>query len=335
MDTSSLPLAHAVREVLWLGWSGVDLFFALSGFLITGILLDSRHSERYFGTFYVRRALRIFPLYFAFLAVMLGLLHHWLWRHRYPGISVWWYFVYLQNWKPNHTAGDLHVDHTWSLAIEEQFYFLWPLVVWRSSRRLLAALTLAFAVIAVLLRCFVAPRFGPEAAYRGSLTRMDGLALGAFMAVAVRTPRLASRVRAALPYGIAISSVALASAFYVQGSFRWDRPVQIWGVSSMAILFSLLVFWCADSKPAVMRCRLLGSFAAYAYGIYVLHSPVNQILLQSLDGFWRRFSPPAAFALQCCYVVSMTAVCWSMGWVSWRYFEGPVNRLKNHFPYTQ
>jgi peptidoglycan/LPS O-acetylase OafA/YrhL len=135
LGSSSSPFAHKLQNVLWLGWAGVDLFFALSGFLITGILLDSLDSTSYFRTFYIRRALRIFPLYSAFLAVTLGLMHHILWRHKYPGIVTWWYLTYLQNWKPNHTAGDLHVDHLWSLAVEEQFYMAWPLLIWITPRK--------------------------------------------------------------------------------------------------------------------------------------------------------------------------------------------------------
>jgi peptidoglycan/LPS O-acetylase OafA/YrhL len=333
MVTCPLPAAQSLQKVLWIGWCGVDLFFALSGFLITGILLDSAGSKHYFRTFYIRRALRIFPLYFAFLAIMLGLLHHVLWRHKYPGITTWWYLVYLQNWKPNHTAGDLHVDHLWSLAIEEQFYMVWPLIVWLFPRRWIAPLTLAIAAVAVFLRCAVMPRFGYDFMYRGTLTRMDGLALGAFIAVAVRTPGIAGLLRRLLPFGILVSAAVLASAFVVQGNFQWDRPMQVYGTSAMAVLFALLVFWCVDLRPRLMRSRLLQSFARYAYAIYVFHSPLNQIVSPQLERLWQIPAPAFGFVLRCFYIVAMTGLSWSLAWLSWRYFEGPINRLKRYIPY--
>ena len=332
MSSSADPLARQIQNSLWIGWCGVDLFFALSGFLITGILLDTQDSPSYFRTFYIRRGLRIFPLYFAFLAVMLGLLHHIVWRHRFPGITTWWYLVYLQNWKPNHTAGDLHVDHLWSLAVEEQFYLVWPLLIWL-SRKYAALLTLLVAIAAVSLRVFFAGSFSYEGMYRGTLTRMDPLALGAFMAVGIRTPKIRAALRAILPYGIPAAAATAAGAFLVQGNFRWDRPVQVYGAFALAVLFSLLVFWCADLRPRVMRNAFLASFAQYAYAIYVFHSPLNQLLLPALEPFWRTLPSRFDLSLRIMYMVVMTGVSWCLASLSWRYFEGPINNLKTRFRY--
>jgi hypothetical protein len=133
--TQEIPLP--ILRVLDLGWSGVDLFFVLSGFLITGILLDSRESHGYFRTFYARRVLRIFPLFFAYLFLVLVVFRYaWIWysgRDLWSATNPWWYFSYLLNWKPDHGYNDLYLGHLWSLAIEEQFYLVWPLVVWLLS----------------------------------------------------------------------------------------------------------------------------------------------------------------------------------------------------------
>lgn len=332
MGSCQLPLAHSFQNIVWIGWCGVDLFFALSGFLITGILLDTRHSATYFRTFYVRRALRIFPLYFAFLAIMLGLVHHLLWRHRYPGITTWWYLVYLQNWKPNHTAGDLHVDHLWSLAIEEQFYMVWPLFLWLTPRKWIAPLTLLIGATAMVLRWYIAPG---EFMYRGTLTRMDGLALGALVAIVVRTPSLRRALRRGFPFALAISAGSAFTAFAAEGNFRWDRPVQIYGATGLASLFALLVFWCVEFRPSSLRNKFLRSFAKYAYAIYVFHSPLNQILSEKLEPLWPKFSPLMDFGLRCLYIPVMIAVSWCLGWLSWQYVEGPMNRLKRSFPYLE
>src|SRR5262245_13745 len=134
-----------VSATLTLGWVGVELFFVLSGFLITGILLDSRGAPHYFRNFYIRRTLRIFPLYYGFLALWLGVLPLF---YKWPNdvlkvvsipVSPVWSWAYLTNivqalhddWR----AGPPYTTHFWSLAIEEQFYLVWPTVVFLFSRR--------------------------------------------------------------------------------------------------------------------------------------------------------------------------------------------------------
>src|SRR4029450_1185274 len=145
----TIPLESGIRSVLEFGWCGVDLFFALSGFLITGILIDAKGQESYFPRFYWRRLVRIFPLYYVFLAAVFVLLPF------FPGIGVttaqvapWWYLTYLQNWKPNRGASDPFLGHTWSLAVEEQFYGVWPLIVRFSSTKVLTWVCVAGALAA-------------------------------------------------------------------------------------------------------------------------------------------------------------------------------------------
>lgn len=125
---------HAFRTLFDFGGSGVDLFFVLSGFLITGILLNSRHSDNYFSRFYMRRILRIFPLYcFSVLVVWLFVI-----PAEHPGVTadlrnkLIWNLGYVQNWRLDCVP---HLGHYWSLAIEEQFYLIWPFVVWRFERQ--------------------------------------------------------------------------------------------------------------------------------------------------------------------------------------------------------
>src|SRR5687767_2907742 len=136
-----------IASVLFFGWAGVDLFFVLSGFLITGILLDTRDSKRYFSTFYARRTLRIFPLYYLVLLLAFVVLP------KFPALHPvllgqvgpvdlppqWPYWLYLTNFSIA-DGGWVHgwVDVAWSLAIEEQFYLVWPLMIWLCPPRLVA-----------------------------------------------------------------------------------------------------------------------------------------------------------------------------------------------------
>jgi peptidoglycan/LPS O-acetylase OafA/YrhL len=129
--------------------------------LITGILLDSLTASNFFRIFYIRRSLRIAPLHFAFLTVVFSVLL--ISRHARPEGSLWWYWLYAANWKPNHTHGDPFVSHLWSLAIEEQFYLMWALIQ-KLSPSLVAILayvaamfTLSYALAWLSFRFFETP----------------------------------------------------------------------------------------------------------------------------------------------------------------------------------
>lgn len=170
------------------GWIGVDLFFVLSGFLITGILLETKNREAYFKNFYMRRVLRIFPLYYLGLIFFFFLLPHFsLWAkesfvngfHEFP-----WFLTYLMNYRSEITVP---LGHFWSLCIEEQFYFFWPLMVWLLRRRHLMVLCIAAVVLIPILRFLLwNAGFGIEAISRYSITRIDSLLMGAFLALSAR-----------------------------------------------------------------------------------------------------------------------------------------------------
>ncbi|MBI5083418.1 MAG: acyltransferase, partial [Acidobacteria bacterium] len=135
-------LTHPLKGILGLGWTGVQLFFVLSGFLITGILLDTRSCSNYFSSFWMRRTLRIFPLYFLALSVFLVAAPAVLPVPKEalpPAADQVYYWTYLNNWIPMGEEGRLvHVlGHFWSLAVEEQFYLVWPVVVWLVPPRML------------------------------------------------------------------------------------------------------------------------------------------------------------------------------------------------------
>src|SRR5579885_2114919 len=174
-----------------LAWSGVDCFFVLSGFLIGGILLDARGSPTYFRTFYLRRFCRILPLYL----VILGLFGLAVWSGAFAGkvlvedpCPAWSYLSFTQNlWVAftGHATAN-GISHSWSLAIEEQFYLTLPLLIWLLPRRGLVVVLALLVVLAPVLRIVVAPRF-EEGASHLSFCRMDSLCLGVLGAVLVRS----------------------------------------------------------------------------------------------------------------------------------------------------
>src|ERR1700722_17626132 len=196
VSLSILGFASPVLGFFRFGWCGVDVFFALSGFLITGILLDTKSSSGYFRNFYVRRVLRIFPLYYGSLLVVFLL------RFALPDAGIWgshdglvspgsmlWPLLYLQNF-----AIALHgpsltgvTTHYWSLAVEEHFYLAWPLLVWLATRRQIMLLALVTVICSIVARTLLYWHGADlDAIFGLTPLRMDGLAIGALASIAIR-----------------------------------------------------------------------------------------------------------------------------------------------------
>src|SRR5690606_28281082 len=192
--TLFVPMDGAERFLNgWLqtGWIGVDLFFVLSGFLITGILMDTRDDPHHFRNFYARRTLRIFPLYYAYLVLLflvLPALHEgYAMEHATDDRRIWLWtymgnFLMARGWE----AMPSHTTHLWSLAVEEQFYLVWPLLVFAVRRRWLMALCGLTFLGAILTRAYLATQGAAAAAYVLTPARMDTLAAGALVAVVLR-----------------------------------------------------------------------------------------------------------------------------------------------------
>ena len=178
------------------GWVGVDLFFVLSGFLITGILADAKGGRHYFRNFYIRRSLRVFPLYYGVLlvcCVILPLLgvgtiesgkQGWLWGY---GVSLFPMFSGAEFRLGNDM--NLLFTHFWTLAVEEHFYLVWPLLVCFMGRQTLMRLCVGLGVLAFVARC-VCVKLGASTPvmYEVTFLRMDGMLAGAWAALAIRGP---------------------------------------------------------------------------------------------------------------------------------------------------
>lgn len=208
--SSSLHLGILAKN----GWMGVDLFFVLSGFLISGILLDTKTSEGYFRNFYARRCLRIWPLYYSallFMFVVVPLLRpsetHTIFEAR---SAPWWsYPVFLQNFLvpvPTMATGLLGV--TWSLAVEEQFYLVWPLVVRFTEGVQLRNIAIAVICVSPLLRYFLYQHH--VNIYSNTFCRLDGLMAGALLAILIRSGDFAPSRLVAPAWIALVVSVPLA-----------------------------------------------------------------------------------------------------------------------------
>jgi peptidoglycan/LPS O-acetylase OafA/YrhL len=298
-----------VSALTGFGWAGVDLFFVLSGFLITGILLDSRGSRNYFASFYARRALRIFPIYYLFLVAWFGVAPLVSAQAAHDRAHGLWYWLYIQNWSPG-TAHEVNwLSHTWSLAIEEQFYLLWPIVVFRAGPAVLAVVALLLSVLALLFRLWLVHMSSLpwEMAYRLTPSRLDALALGAFVASAMRMPALQSALRRGLTLGGFVTGSAVLLLSTANGGWHISHPVTATvGHTVLACGFALMIFAVADTTGSsgllqrVLRAPSLRFLGRYSYAIYLFHWPIAATLID----------PPRVLSVQLGFVRPSSLVGW-------------------------
>ncbi len=319
-----------VRQAAVLGQTGVDLFFVLSGFLITRILIAEREADNYFPTFYARRVLRIFPLYYLSLVIYLWVVPAVFGRDApWSEGSAFWVWAYLKNVPITFTVLQPSAGPGlfWSLAVEEHFYLAWPLLVYASSRRTFLYVILVTIGGAAVLRYFFIEA-GIKAFYF-TLTRMDALAFGALLVYATFLPAAAQAAlgrafRVAVPL-VAMALVALSLAY------SGDRNpwIQVVKLSLFPAFYSAVLGWLMFDSRALPAVRFLSgrglvAMGAIAYGLYVFHPLCYWLVGKLVD--------PASFWLDAFLCFGLTALTAAL---SYRYFERPILRLNRFFNYRR
>jgi peptidoglycan/LPS O-acetylase OafA/YrhL len=321
----------------------------LSGFLITGILLDTRDSPKFFQRFYVRRLLRIFPLYYAVIAFLLAVapLAHLVSPQDANLLSEYqgWYWAYLVNLlhaiHPELTI-DRFTGHFWSLAVEEQFYLLWPMLVWFLGRTWLLRVTIGAIAAAFVLRVsLVSLHVRTDWVYTMLPARVDSLAMGALLAIALRDPARVPLVRRWLPR-IALGSLAVIVAIVAVNRPHmfpfWSTNVQMFGFSAVGGLAFAAVGWLvlAPAEAAARRfCELpaMNRIGRYSYAMYVVHLPImvwsNDYLLDHGVSAARLTAPLGRVV----FLLATTVLSVLVAQLSWVALERPFLRLKRYFPY--
>ena len=333
------------------GLLGVDLFFVLSGFLITGILYDAQSKPHYFRNFYMRRLLRIFPLYYGVLALVFFvgplipllrgptldyLLDRQAWAWLY-GVNI--YLARHEEWSFS------YLNHFWSLSVEEHFYLFWPLVVFLLARRprVLIAVSLAISLGAVFAR-MMGLLIGVNWWATVVLTpfKLDGLALGALLAVMVRQPGGPDWLVRVLPRLVAVAGGLLALTFVWTLLVSHRGPELVASVRAplfQTLLACLLVWALIVPKQSVtsrfFRNRCMIFLGTYSYGLYVYHHFISYYLVThrtELELAHWLGSHGAAVALQAVLGASVSVAA---AYLSYELFEKRFLRLKGLFQPTK
>lgn len=304
------------------GQTGVDLFFVLSGFLISRILLATKDRPAYFSSFYIRRSLRIFPLYF------LGLLLYFfvvmpLLQQPIPSFKLqWWYWVYLEDVGIAFECVDIAGPaHFWTLAVEEHFYLVWPLVIYLVPKHRLALACYVTIAIALFSRALmVSQGFNYMLSYF-TPCRLDALAIGALLAVWESEGRLAVMTKYLFLVCAALVLVMAGISLMFSHQFRIDAEIVKY------LIYGLVYGWVVGvirnyqslSIP-VLSSPFMRWTGKISYGLYVYHHMVIELMVARLDK--TQFSKPILFAI--CIGAS-----YLLAWVSYRYFESWFLQLKD------
>jgi len=308
------------KPSLW-GWAGVNLFFVLSGFLITSILLESRNQPHYFRNFYARRALRIWPIYVLVLIVC------YLNAPWFIGLPVleafrtapWWaYILFLQNLF--HIALPPAIGPTWSLAIEEQYYFLWaPLVRILRAPWTLAALLISFLIAAPIFRLTRHPWITPT----HTLTHIDGIAMGSLLALGLYTLPLSRRT------WLTIGLIAIPVGFICAGTIAGGTAYLDSALTTLfagAVLASIASTGSRGPIHAILSRGPLAYYGKISYGLYMTHI-ATFVYFGWVDARLNPYGIPGNLAVVAFRIVATTLVATAL----WYAFESRILRLKRHF----
>ncbi len=336
-----------------IGWTGVDLFFVLSGFLITRILLSTKHSTHYFKSFYIRRALRILPIYylavFLFFDCLLPLTHMTsppllasvLGPNPPGGLEQLWYWFHVSNWQSAWGPYAYSpIGHFWSLAIEEQFYFVWPLVVLLCSESSLMSVCTVLIFVSAGLRYL--PVFQAiqvthtEYIYRLTPFRVEPLLFGAILAIAEAKRLLRDTARLWGPLLFTIGCIGVAGAVFLAKSARNNSvPMSTFGFSAISITcFSVVLYGIRNTGSArlgsrILRSSLLTQCGKYSYAMYIFNTPLHYLVSRTLF----RFVPYSDGAVASTFSVLLgIGLSYAAARCSWVLIEQRFLRLKDRFP---
>lgn len=306
-----------------IGLVGVDLFFVLSGFLITRIILKNKSQEGFFKSFYWRRSLRIFPLYYLYLLIAF-FISPFIFNEQIPDFSNQLpLYLYLQNF---YSLFDYHLsdstNHFWSLAVEEHFYLFWPFVVYYLPHKNIKSFIFLCILSTIIVRFFMIQSDIPT--YSFTFARLDGLSLGALVAVFEFEKKLDSK----LNMKIILSLLFLSGlAVFMWGFFdgNLNHVVHLVKPTLLGLIFALIIALLVireyeNKKNFILDYKIMTFIGGISYGLYVYH-PLCFKFVNNVLGIRELFSN---------FVLSF-ALSFLVAFLSFRYFESYFIKLKDKF----
>jgi peptidoglycan/LPS O-acetylase OafA/YrhL len=341
-------LTHFLQRAAIMGWSGVDLFFVLSGFLIGGILMDARASSSYYRTFYARRFFRIVPIYYLWITVYvlaIALAGAKVQSFSNSGVgpplgfSVYAHYLFLQNLDIPRFGGlaGAWFGHLWSLAVEEQFYLLAPLVVCFVNPRKLPVVLGTIIVCVPVLRTVLLKAVHLPPSYLSILMpcRADTLAMGMLAAAFWRTPAWHDWLgqNTGRLYGFLGVLLAGVAAFWIWAPQSGAEDMQIVGFTCLGLFYSLvlLLSLLRSSGPIakIMRIRWLRELGTVSYCVYIIHIVVNV----ACHALLLHAPPNISTAKGAAVTVFAALLTYLLAKISWMFLENPLLRRGHAFKY--
>lgn len=336
---------HFISGLANIGWLGVDIFFVLSGFLITSILLKTKSGENYFKNFYARRILRIFPLYYAFIAVMLILMPIMNSDYAFSVRFLTPYLLfYIQNWVVSLKIGGLpaFLSVTWSLAVEEQFYLIWPLIVYYTRKETLIKIGLGVIIFLFFYRIQASQFWDPSRQfasffYFDTFTRFSELLFGALLAIFYMDQTWRERIRLYSLPTFLVSFLAFAGlCIYLFPDwlpYINNAPLTIWAYILIPLFSASLIGLLVTSPEnnllrRIFRNKILLFFGKYSYSMYLLHMPIALLLLDFINGTHRK-----GWKVYLAYIVLTFALTSLGSLITWNVLEKHMLNLKKYFEY--
>lgn len=321
------------------GWLGVDLFFVLSGYLITGILLKTLGTKHYLRNFYIKRILRIFPLYYLTLIVLLLVLPALLHKPQifdYYTTHQFWLWTFLENWLYifNPPTGLGILNHFWSLAVEEQFYLVWPfiLLLLKKPKYILIFLSLVLLLV-MAARLYIWINQIENLSYYNLYTfsRIDGICIGCMVAL---IQKMAPHFLSSNTTLIVVTFAGLNFLFdFINQLHQFSFPfLATIGYTTFAMLFGLLVNEATARNNKwinlIFTNSILKFFGKISFGLYVFHWPIYLLLKPAVEKWLKMYIHSYVYFITSFF---LTAIAVGVSILSYQLFEKRFLNLKNKF----